>query len=58
LKGRWFYKPWDTALRIEDGKDKYMPGEMNKRRLFVASDADNELYNTLNTFGTIYRYSQ
>lgn len=32
-----------------------MPGEMDKRRLFVASDADNELYNTLNTFGTIYR---
>ncbi len=49
------YKPWDTALRVEDGKDSYMPGPMDKRRLFLASDHDNTLYVTLNGVGTIER---
>ena len=50
------YKPWDTALRVQDGKDSYMPGPMDKRVLFLASDDDNRQYHTLNGLGTIERY--
>lgn len=53
FKGKWMYKPWDTALRIQDGKESYMPGPLDKRRLFLASEEDNRRYVTLNTLDTI-----
>ncbi|BDA50272.1 probable DNA (cytosine-5)-methyltransferase 3 [Coccomyxa sp. Obi] len=55
FQGKWMYKPWDTALRVQDGKESYMPGPIDKRRLFLASDHDNKGYVTLNTVGSIER---
>ena len=57
FKGKWMYKPWDTALRIVEARESYLPGPLEKRRLFLASEEDNKSYVTLNPIGTIERYT-
>ena len=54
LDGHWFYKTWDTALRVRTKDKQCLPGDFDPDRLFRSSDADNAAYETLNPVDTIH----
>jgi hypothetical protein len=56
LDGHWFYKTWDTALRVRYRNTQSLPGNaFDPERLFKASAEDNAAYDTLHNVATIHK---
>ena len=42
---QWFYKHFDTSMRVEDKGEYILPAQLNERILFKARPEDNATFN-------------
>ena len=42
---QWFYKHFDTSMRVEDKGEHILPAQLNERILFKARPEDNATFN-------------